>query len=82
MHAIRRLAILILLLASLSVGVAQKDDFNQQQFPPRPAPRIQTEKVDEDDPPKGAGTNLPNGVFIDYWLKEKPKKDQIVKIEV
>ena len=51
-------------------------------FPPRPAPRIQTEKVDEDDPPKGAGTNLPNGVFIDYWLKEKPKKDQIVKIEV
>jgi hypothetical protein len=38
--------------------------------------------VDEEDPPKGVGTNMPNGVIIDYWLKEKPKKDQIVRIEI
>jgi photosystem II stability/assembly factor-like uncharacterized protein len=51
-------------------------------FPPRPSHRYQTEKVDEEDPPKGVGTNMPNGVLIDYWLKEKPQKDQIVKIEI
>ncbi len=51
-------------------------------FPPRPAHRYQTDKVDEEDPPKGVGTNMPNGVLIDYWLKEKPKKDEIVKIEI
>ena len=51
-------------------------------FPPRPSHRYQTEKVDEEDPPKGVGTNMPNGVLIDYWLKEKPQKDEIVKIEI
>jgi len=38
--------------------------------------------VDEDDPPRGVGTNRPNGVLIDYWLKDAPKKDQLVKIEI
>src|SRR4029077_14150275 len=61
-------------------GEVEKSDVHL--FPPRPAHRMQTEKVDEEDPPKGVGTNMPNGVIIDYWLKEKPKKDQIVKIEI
>jgi photosystem II stability/assembly factor-like uncharacterized protein len=51
-------------------------------FPPRPSHRVQSEKVDEDDPPRGVGTNRPNGVLIDYWLKDKPKKEEIVKLEI
>ena len=53
-----------------------------QLFPPRPSFRFQSDKPDEDDPPKGVGANRPNGVLIDYWLKEKPKKDESVKIEI
>ena len=51
-------------------------------YPPRPAFRIQTDPVNDEHPPKGVGTNLPNGVLIDYWLAEKPKKGDIVKIEI
>jgi len=51
-------------------------------FPPRPSFRFQSDKPDEDNPPRGVGTNLPNGVIVDYWLKEKPRKGDIVKIEV
>jgi photosystem II stability/assembly factor-like uncharacterized protein len=51
-------------------------------FPTRPSHRVQTEKPDEDDPPKGVGANMPNGVLVHYWLKEKPGKDQIVRIEI
>ena len=53
-----------------------------QVFPPRPSYRFQSDKPDEDDPPKGVGTNRPNGVLIDYWLKDKPKKGEVVKIEI
>jgi hypothetical protein len=59
--------------------VAQADAF---LFPPRPAHRMRTQKIDPEDPPKNVGTNMPNGAIVDYWLKEKPKKDQVVKIEV
>jgi hypothetical protein len=52
-------------------------------FPTRPAHRVRAEKPsEEDDPPRGVGTNMPNGVLIHYWLKEKPGKDEIVKIEI
>ena len=52
-------------------------------FPPRPSHRVLAEKPnEEDEPPRGVGANMPNGVLIDYWLKEKPGKDEIVKIEV
>jgi hypothetical protein len=51
-------------------------------FPTRPSHRVQTEKPDEDDPPKGVGANMPNGVLVHYWLKEKPGKDQVVRIEI
>ena len=50
-------------------------------FPTRPSHRVQTEKPDEDDPPRGVGANMPNGVLVHYWLKEKPGKEEIVKIE-
>jgi photosystem II stability/assembly factor-like uncharacterized protein len=51
-------------------------------FPPRPSHRFQSDKPDEDNPPKGVGTNLPAGVIVDYWLKEKPKKGEVVKLEI
>ncbi len=52
-------------------------------FPTRPAHRVRVEKLDEEEePPRGVGTNMPNGVLIHYWLKEKPRKDEIVKIEI
>jgi photosystem II stability/assembly factor-like uncharacterized protein len=52
-------------------------------FPPRPSHRVLAEKPsEEDEPPRGVGANMPNGVLIDYWLKDKPGKDEIVKIEV
>ena len=52
-------------------------------FPPRSAHRVQADKPSEDeDPPKGVGTNMPNGVLVNYWLKQKPGKDEIVKIEI
>ena len=51
-------------------------------FPPRPAFRFPLQAVDEEDPPRGVGTNMPNGVIVDYWLKEKPRKDDVVTIEI
>jgi photosystem II stability/assembly factor-like uncharacterized protein len=52
-------------------------------FPPRAAVRMQTETIDEEDePPKGVGTNVPNGVIVQYWLKEKPKEKDKVVIEI
>ena len=54
-------------------------------FPPRPAPRLLTEKVDPENPTKNIGTNRPNGVIVDFWLKEKPKKGEkaeVLKLEV
>lgn len=51
-------------------------------YPPRPSYRFQTEPLSEENPPKGVGANLPNGLLINYWLKEKPKKNEVVKIEI
>ena len=31
---------------------------------------------------RGVGTNMPNGVLVHYWLKEKPGKDENVKLEI
>ena len=50
-------------------------------FPPRPAVRIQTYEPDEDEIPTPVGKNLPNGVIVDYWLKEKPGKSDKVVLE-
>ena len=40
-------------------------------FAPRKAVRMQTERIDEEDEPlRGVGTNLPNGVIVNYWLSK------------
>ncbi len=52
-------------------------------FPPRRAVRMQTERLDEEDEPlRGVGTNLLNGVIVDYWLPDKPAKGEKVALEV
>ncbi|MCA1581317.1 MAG: glycosyl hydrolase [Acidobacteria bacterium] len=52
-------------------------------FAPRKAVRMQTERVDEEDEPlRGVGTNLPNGVIVNYWLSEKPAKGEKVLLEI
>ncbi len=52
-------------------------------FPPRPSVRIQTRKPDEDaeESPGPVGKNIPNGVIVNYWLKEKPGKGEKVALE-
>ena len=52
-------------------------------FPPRPSVRIQTRKPDEEDQerPGPVGKNIPNGVIVNYWLKEKPGKGGKVILE-
>jgi hypothetical protein len=52
-------------------------------FPTRPAVRMQIEKPEEEDQlPRPIGENVPGGVLVHYWLKEKPKEKEVVKIEV
>jgi photosystem II stability/assembly factor-like uncharacterized protein len=54
-------------------------------FPPRPAVRIQIETPDPGDgPPSTAasGQNMPAGVLIDYWLKDKPAESSKITIEI
>ena len=64
MHAIRRLALLVLLLAGLS-AIAEKDDFNQQQFPPRPAPEwVKLVDLGKSDP-RLKGYTAPEGVKVE-----------------
>ncbi len=53
-------------------------------FPPRPAVRIQIETADAGEgPPRGgaSGQNMPAGVLIDYWLKDKPAESSKVTLE-
>jgi hypothetical protein len=51
-------------------------------FPPRPSHRIQTYEPDEEqEVPSPIGKNLPNGVIVDYWLKDKPAKNEKVTLE-
>jgi photosystem II stability/assembly factor-like uncharacterized protein len=51
-------------------------------FPPPPAVRIQTRKPEpEEELPTPIGKNIPNGVIVDYWLKEKPAKGEKITLE-
>jgi photosystem II stability/assembly factor-like uncharacterized protein len=62
-----------------------KDDLAQQAahlFPPRPTVRTQVEKPDEDAPRRPVGENMPYGVILYYWLKDKPKPGETVKLEI
>ena len=53
-------------------------------FPPRPAVRFEVQTVDPENQEalRGLGKNVSGGAIIDYWLKEKPTKDRIVKLEI
>jgi len=51
-------------------------------FPPAPAYRTQFGVANPDDPPRNVGTNPPNGVIVNYWLKDKPKDKEVVKIGI
>jgi hypothetical protein len=54
-------------------------------FPPRPAVRMQIETPDEEDQPERpepVGKNMPNGLLIDYWLKDKPAEKSKITLEI
>ncbi len=54
-------------------------------FPPRPAVRIQIETPEEGNGPpetEAAGKNMPAGVLIDYWLKDKPAEKSKITLEI
>ena len=50
-------------------------------FPPRPTVRLDVETPDEDEPPRAAGANLPAGVVVSYWLKDKPREGEKITLE-
>ncbi|HTR02903.1 MAG TPA: glycosyl hydrolase [Thermoanaerobaculia bacterium] len=51
-------------------------------FPPRPTVRFDVETPREGEGgAEAAGTNVPAGVVVDYWLKETPKDGQKVTLE-
>jgi photosystem II stability/assembly factor-like uncharacterized protein len=53
-------------------------------FPPRPTPRFMAEEPrhDEAELPRSAGTNMPAGVVVNFWLKAKPAQDHPVTLEI
>jgi photosystem II stability/assembly factor-like uncharacterized protein len=62
-----------------------KNELAQQAaylFPPRPAVRTQVEKADETALPRPVGENMPYGVVLYYWLKDKPPSGETVRIEI
>jgi photosystem II stability/assembly factor-like uncharacterized protein len=50
-------------------------------FPPRAAFRTQFGGAGEDGP-RNAGKNPPDGVMVDYWLKDKPTEKDSVSIQI
>jgi photosystem II stability/assembly factor-like uncharacterized protein len=62
-----------------------KSDLAQQPaylFPPRPSVRTQVEKPPEEGPRRPVGENMPYGVVLYYWLKEKPGSGEAVRLEI
>jgi photosystem II stability/assembly factor-like uncharacterized protein len=55
-------------------------------FAPRPAVRVALEQPEEeeepDEQPRPEGQNMPAGVVVSYWLKEKPSPTDRISIEV
>lgn len=51
-------------------------------FPPRPSVRFPSEGGGEDEAPKHLGRNRPNGVIVDYWLKNEPKEGEPLTLEI
>jgi photosystem II stability/assembly factor-like uncharacterized protein len=51
-------------------------------FKPRPAVRVRVREQDpEDSPPTAVGKNMPAGVIVDFWLKDKPAEKDKVTLE-
>jgi hypothetical protein len=50
-------------------------------FPPRPTVRIDVQKPEEEELPRPVGQNIPAGVVVNYWLKEKPTEKETIKLE-
>jgi photosystem II stability/assembly factor-like uncharacterized protein len=51
-------------------------------FPPRPTVRMDVETPSEEDQlPRHVGRNVPAGVVVTYWLKEKPTEKQPITLE-
>ena len=50
-------------------------------FQPPPAYRT-TFAADPENPPKNAGQNPPDGVIVDYWLKDKLGDKDVLKLEI
>ncbi|MGE5277378.1 MAG: VPS10 domain-containing protein [Acidobacteriota bacterium] len=64
---------------------AWKDDVPARAaylFAPRPTPRSQVDKPEEEALRRPVGENMPYGVVLYYWLKEKPKAGETVKLEI
>jgi len=54
-------------------------------FPPRPAVRVQIESIEDlGGPPstEPVGKNMPSGVLVDYWLKDKPAEKAKITLEI
>ena len=51
-------------------------------FEPRPSYRTQFGEFPPDEPVRNVGKNPPNGVIVDYWLREKPREKEFVTIDI
>ncbi len=52
-------------------------------FAPRPAVLVRVTSPEDEDPPRPAalGQNMPAGVIVDFWLKDKPREADKVTLE-
>jgi photosystem II stability/assembly factor-like uncharacterized protein len=50
-------------------------------LPPRTAYRFLTWSYEEGGPTRSAGSNMPNGVVVNYWLKAVPAENEKVTLE-
>jgi photosystem II stability/assembly factor-like uncharacterized protein len=51
-------------------------------FPARPTIRLSQPGPGQDDPSPGEGQNAPDGVVVNYFLREKPQDQTEVRIEI
>jgi photosystem II stability/assembly factor-like uncharacterized protein len=50
-------------------------------FPLRPNVRMDVQKPEEEELPRHVGQNIPAGVVVNYWLKDKPSEKDKIKLE-
>jgi hypothetical protein len=72
------------ILDDLSPLHTWNDDARQADvklFKPRSAVRMRVRIPDEEDAKAPIGKNIPAGLIVDYWLKDKPKETDKVTLE-